>query len=99
VTLPIRVYDKGINVLERYTVLFMFDPLGGGYYVGRRLGMSTDINYMTTDKPGKHHGLLVTLGDLPKYGQEIIHELLRDYTTVRTKENEKEESEESAQPL
>ena len=72
----IRIYDNGGKTIDRYTVVYMDCPEGGGLYGAR--GMNAHpfhpqgFGQYCAAMPGRHLGLRITFEELPRDCQRAV---------------------------
>lgn len=72
----VRIYDNGGKTLDRYTAVYIEEPVGGGLYSAR--GMSENpfhpqgFGQCCEALPGDHLGREITFKDLPRECRRLI---------------------------
>lgn len=83
-TLEFRCYDNGGKTLDRYTVVYMFEPESNGTYGARSMCAHPTspqvIGCYTSASPGRHLGRRIKFNELPIECRKLVLSDLQDET-------------------
>lgn len=80
----VRIYDNGGKTLDRYTSLYLFDPVRPGTYGSRSMSSQPyyGIGCYGEAMPGRHLGRRVQLNDMPADCQRVIRSDVSAYLSA-----------------
>ncbi|WP_413460659.1 hypothetical protein [Herbaspirillum huttiense] len=80
----VRLYDNGGKTLDRYTSLYLFDPVRPGAYGSRSMNSQPyqGIGCYGEAMPGRHLGRRVQLNDMPGDCQRLIRSDVSAYLSA-----------------